>query len=64
VSIDATHVGSHVKFVNHSTKNANLKPKLRNVSGFIRVGLFALRALDVGEELSFDYGYAVSGWDE
>lgn len=64
VIIDTTCVGSHVKFANHSTKNASLKPKLLNVSGFIRVGLFAPRALDVGEELSFDYGYAVSGWDE
>ena len=64
VVLDACRVGSRMRYVNHSRKNANLQPKLLSVCGYIRVGLFALRDLTLGEELLFDYGYEEDGWRE
>jgi len=64
VTLDAARLSNRMKFINHSIKRANLEPKLLNVCGFIRVGLFALHALAVGEEFFFDYGYKIPGWDE
>jgi len=64
VVLDATRVGSRMRYVNHSQARASLVPKLLSVCGYIRVGLFAARERVPGEELLFDYGYAVTGWQE
>jgi len=64
VVLDATRVGSRMRYVNHSQARASLVPKLLSVCGYIRVGLFAARERVPGEELFFDYGYAVTGWQE
>jgi len=50
--------------VNNSRVRANLQPKLLSVSGYLRVGMPALRELSPGEELYFDYGYEEDGWRE
>ena len=63
VNIDAKYKGNRTKFINHRRKElANVEAKLLNVSGQIRVGLFARAPLAPGEELFFDYGYDVPGW--
>ena len=64
VVLDATRVGSRMRYVNHSKAQANLVPKLLSVCGYIRVGVFAARELVPGEKLFFDHGYAVTGWQE
>jgi len=60
--VDATRVGSRAKFINHSSDSPNLQMKLLSIGGTIRVALFALRDLVVGEEVFFDYGYALDTW--
>jgi len=63
VNIDAKYMGNRTKFINHRGKElANVEAKLLNVSGEIRVGLFAKTSVTPGEELFFDYGYDVPGW--
>jgi len=61
--VDATRVGSRAKFINHSSDSPNLQMKLLSIGGTIRVALFALRYLVVGEEVFFDYGYALDTWE-
>jgi len=60
---DATRVGSRAKFINHSSDSPNLQMKLLSIGGTIRVALFASRELVVGEEVFFDYGYALDTWE-
>lgn len=56
-AVDATRCGNLLKYCNHS-KNANVIPYLMRVAGDIRIGMYAKRNIEVGEELVFDYGYA------
>jgi len=62
VIVDATHVGSRTKFINHSSRSPNVQPRLLSIAGDIRVAFFAARPLAVGEELFFDYGYELPTW--
>lgn len=62
VVIDSTRAGSRVKFVNHSAARANLYPRSVRISGELRIGLFASRQIEPGQELFFDYGYSLDGW--
>uniref|UniRef100_A0A183SUZ1 Histone-lysine N-methyltransferase n=1 Tax=Schistocephalus solidus TaxID=70667 RepID=A0A183SUZ1_SCHSO len=52
--IDAQWVGNMARFVNHSCE-PNLEAKCYNVNGRLRMGLFALSALEEKEELTLDY---------
>nr|VZI48843.1 unnamed protein product [Spirometra erinaceieuropaei] len=52
--IDAQRVGNMARFVNHSCE-PNLEAKCYNVNGRLRMGLFALSALEEKEELTLDY---------
>ena len=60
--VDATRVGSRTKFINHSSNSPNLEMKLLSIGGTIRAALFAARDLSAGEEVFFDYGYALDSW--
>jgi len=53
VVLDATRVGSRIRYVNHSRARANLVPKLLSVCGYIWVGLFAARELVPGKDTFF-----------
>ncbi|XP_065656166.1 histone-lysine N-methyltransferase SETD2 isoform X2 [Hydra vulgaris] len=54
--IDATKKGSKSRFINHSC-DPNCITQKWTVNGFLRVGFFALRYIEAGEELSFDYQF-------
>ena len=59
--LDATRVGSRMRYVNHIRARANLVPKRLSVCGYVQVGLFASREVVPREEHFFDFGYDVTG---
>eukprot|EP00039_Didymoeca_costata_P018539 m.333896 g.333896 ORF g.333896 m.333896 type:complete len:269 (-) comp17241_c0_seq1:1033-1839(-) len=54
--VDATKSGRIGRLINHSRKNPNLQTKLFVVDDVPHLGLVAIRDIDIGEEVSYDYG--------
>ena len=52
--VDAMHRGNKVKFANH-TDNPNCVAKVLRIRGEDHIGIFAMRAIEAGEEISFNY---------
>ncbi|XP_066394087.1 histone-lysine N-methyltransferase ASHH3-like isoform X2 [Miscanthus floridulus] len=58
--IDATNKGNLSRFINHSCE-PNTKMQKWTVDGETRVGIFALRDIKIGEELTYDYKFVQFG---
>jgi hypothetical protein len=58
--IDAEYYGNMSRFINHSCNPNCRTEKYASASGKPVVGIFALRDIEVGEELSFNYNYGAS----
>lgn len=56
IIIDATHCGNAARFCNHSC-DPNCYTALWTVYGEKRIGIFAMKNINVGEELTFYYHY-------
>jgi len=54
--IDASDKGSAARFINHSC-DANCETQKWSVNGQTRIGIFALKDIQPGEELTFDYQF-------
>lgn len=57
VYIDARHRGGIARYINHSCE-PNCKVDRWKVRGVLRACVFAIRDIEVGEELSFDYQWS------
>ncbi|ONM21454.1 Histone-lysine N-methyltransferase ASHH3 [Zea mays] len=58
--IDATNKGNRSRFINHSCE-PNTAMQKWTVDGETRVGIFALRDIKIGEELTYDYKFVQFG---
>ncbi|MEN2498075.1 MAG: Histone-lysine N-methyltransferase setd1b [Marteilia pararefringens] len=54
--IDATYISNNARFINHSC-NPNAQSKVITVDGIKRAILVSKRAIEPGEEISFDYKF-------
>lgn len=54
--VDAAIYGNHSRYINHAQQAYNLEPKIVYVGGEYRIRFTAIRNIQAGEELFFNYG--------
>ncbi|KAF2072459.1 hypothetical protein CYY_006235 [Polysphondylium violaceum] len=54
--LDASKKGNHARFINHSC-DPNCETQKWNVGGEVKIGIFAIKDIPNGTELTFDYNY-------
>lgn len=54
--VDATRAGGLARFANHCCE-PNCYTRIIKVNGFGRISLYSKRAVDVGEEITYDYKF-------
>ncbi|ROT42296.1 hypothetical protein SODALDRAFT_268108 [Sodiomyces alkalinus F11] len=54
--VDAAIYGNHSRYINHAQDAYNLEPKIVYVGGEYRIRFTAIRNIQAGEELFFNYG--------
>uniref|UniRef100_A0A8C1GBJ7 Ash1 (absent, small, or homeotic)-like (Drosophila) n=1 Tax=Cyprinus carpio TaxID=7962 RepID=A0A8C1GBJ7_CYPCA len=54
--IDSYHMGNEARFINHSCE-PNCEMQKWSVNGVYRIGLFALKDINSGTELTYDYNF-------
>lgn len=56
--VDSTLAGNKMRFINHASKEGayNIYVNIRTCNGVHRIGMYAQRDIQVGEELYFNYG--------
>ncbi|PIA46038.1 hypothetical protein AQUCO_01600362v1 [Aquilegia coerulea] len=59
-TIDATYKGNLSRYVNHSC-DPNCRMEKWELDGETRVGIFAMRSIEVGEPLTYDYRFVCFG---
>ena len=55
-TIDATQKGAISRFINHSCE-PNAETQKWTVNGLLRIGFFAIRDIEEGDEVTFDYQF-------
>jgi len=60
--VDGKHFGSDSRFINHSC-DPNCELQLWHVNGRLRIGICAIRDIQPGEALSYDYQFETSEED-
>ncbi|XP_020881932.1 putative histone-lysine N-methyltransferase ASHH4 isoform X2 [Arabidopsis lyrata subsp. lyrata] len=61
--IDATHKGNKSRYINHSC-NPNTEMQKWIIDGETRIGIFATRFINKGEQLTYDYQFVQFGADQ
>ncbi|OBT78224.1 hypothetical protein VF21_03071 [Pseudogymnoascus sp. 05NY08] len=61
MTIDAMWFGNATRFINHSKVRKNCRAKVLLVNSEHRIGFYAAKGMDAGEELFFDYGKEFQG---
>ncbi|KAJ7115589.1 hypothetical protein C8R43DRAFT_1038547 [Mycena crocata] len=56
LSIDGLYAGNDARYINHDAVNPNCRAKVCMVNGEHRIGMYATRTLNPGEEILFNYG--------
>ncbi|KIP11815.1 hypothetical protein PHLGIDRAFT_416813 [Phlebiopsis gigantea 11061_1 CR5-6] len=53
---DALSVGNGTRYINHSSAEINIKPRIKLVNAEHKIAFYSTRKIARGEELLFDYG--------
>ncbi|KKY26694.1 putative esc e complex protein [Diplodia seriata] len=55
--VDSTRAGNKLRFINNSAKAPNCEPRVMLCNTVVRIGLFANKDLEPGDEMFFNYNY-------